>query len=175
MTCSAVMNERRVDVGSVSLAVAESGAGGKPLLLVHGFTGAKEDFTDWLDTLARDGWHAVAPDLRGHGGSDKPAEIEEDSLAILASDVIALADALWGQGTAFTLLGHSMGGMLAQTIAIEAGSRLRGLVLMDTGHGRLDLADPDDIRKAASIATERGMDRLHELLNAQGAPLSTPA
>ena len=67
------MTERQIDVGDVSLAVAESGAGQRPLLLVHGFTGAKEDFTPWLEPLAAAGWHAVAPDLRGHGVSSKPA------------------------------------------------------------------------------------------------------
>ena len=37
---------RRLTAGPSALAVAEAGAGGRPLLLVHGFTGAKEDFTD---------------------------------------------------------------------------------------------------------------------------------
>ena len=57
-----------------TVAVAEAGVGGRPLLLVHGFTGAKEDFTDWLDPLAELGWHAVAPDQRGHGESSQPAD-----------------------------------------------------------------------------------------------------
>jgi pimeloyl-ACP methyl ester carboxylesterase len=37
-----------VAVNDVELVVAESGAGGRPLLLLHGFGGAKEDFTEWL-------------------------------------------------------------------------------------------------------------------------------
>ena len=44
--------ERLVQVGDVQLSVAEAGAGQRPLLLVHGFTGAKEDFTPWLEPLA---------------------------------------------------------------------------------------------------------------------------
>ncbi len=44
--------ERNIDLGDVQLRIAESGAGQRPLLLVHGFTGAKEDFTPWLDRLA---------------------------------------------------------------------------------------------------------------------------
>ena len=61
------MQIRTLSVGPVDLAIAEAGDGGRPLLLLHGFTGAKEDFTEWLDPLAALGWHGVAPDHRGHG------------------------------------------------------------------------------------------------------------
>jgi pimeloyl-ACP methyl ester carboxylesterase len=56
------MQTRRIPVNDVELVVAEDGIGGRPLLLAHGFTGAKEDFTDYLALLAVLGWHAVAPD-----------------------------------------------------------------------------------------------------------------
>src|SRR6188472_708809 len=66
------VEQRQVDVGDVSLTVAEAGIGGRPLLLVHGFTGSKEDFGDWIDTFADEGWWVIAPDLRGHGDSEQP-------------------------------------------------------------------------------------------------------
>src|SRR3954454_13056429 len=128
--------------------LAESGRGGRPLLLVHGFTGAKEDFTDWLDPLAELGWHAVAIDNRGHGESEKPTSKDEYSFDLLAADALALADERWGPGSQFALLGHSMGGMVAQVIAMQAADRLDGLVLMDTGHGRLSFVDADQAAKA---------------------------
>ena len=106
------MQKRTVDLGTVQLAIAESGAGGRPFLLLHGFTGAKEDLTEWLDPLAEAGWHAVAPDHRGHGASSKPDDESAYSFEILAADSLALLDALgWDR---FALLGHSMGGMVAQ-------------------------------------------------------------
>ncbi len=80
--------------GRVSVAVAEAGEGGRPLLLVHGFTGAKEDFGDWFDRLADDGWWVVAPDLRGHGRSGRPVDPSAYSFELMAADVVALADAL---------------------------------------------------------------------------------
>src|SRR5215467_13789014 len=110
-----VVTERHVNLDDIQLSVAEAGAGQRPLLLVHGFTGAKEDFTSWLDQLAHLGWHAVAPDLRGHGASSKPAEESAYSFEALADDVRRLADVLgWDR---FVLLGHSMGGMIAQFVA----------------------------------------------------------
>src|SRR3954451_22826699 len=115
--------------------VAESGRGGRPLLLVHGFTGAKEDFTDWLDPLPELGWDAVAVDKRGHGGGEKPSSKDEYSFDVLAADALALADGRWGSGSHFTLLGHSMGGMVAQVGAMRAADRLQPLGLMGPGAG----------------------------------------
>jgi 3-oxoadipate enol-lactonase len=165
--------ERIVDLGDVQLSIAEAGAGGRPLLLVHGFTGAKEDFTPWLDRLADTGWHAVAPDLRGHGASSKPAAVTAYSFEILADDVLSLADALgWGR---FVLLGHSMGGMVAQFMARKAEARLAGLILMDTSHGPLDNLDPELIEAAVAVVRGRGMDGLADLLAEREGPLETAA
>ena len=55
---------------------------------MHGFTGAKEDFTDWLDPLAELGWHAVAIDNRGHGASEKPSDKSSYSFDLLAADAL---------------------------------------------------------------------------------------
>ncbi len=156
------------------LRIAEAGLGGRPLMLVHGFTGGRVDFTDWLGPLADRGWHAVAPDLRGHGESDAPTDERSYSLDIFAADVLALLDALDWPRT--TLLGHSMGGMVAQIVALDRPERLDGLVLMDTGHGRVRGVDPALAELAAAVAREQGMAAL---MKAQSeldeAPLATPA
>jgi len=163
-----LLTERLVDLGDVQLSIAEAGVGQRPLLLVHGFTGAKEDFTGWLDRLADLGWHAVAPDLRGHGASSKPAAESAYSFESMADDLLRLADALgWGR---FVLLGHSMGGMIAQFIARSAGARLAGLVLMDTTHGPLDTLDPELIEAAVSVVRGQGIDALADILAEMEGP-----
>jgi pimeloyl-ACP methyl ester carboxylesterase len=168
-----LLTERQLNLGDVQLSIAEAGAGQRPLLLVHGFTGAKEDFTPWLDRLADVGWHAVAPDLRGHGASSKPAEESAYSFGVLADDVLGLADALgWDK---FVLLGHSMGGMIAQFVACRAAPRLAGLILMDTTHGPLDNLDPELIQTALSIVRDHGIDALADIMTEQEGPLTTPA
>jgi pimeloyl-ACP methyl ester carboxylesterase len=140
--------------GPSSLVIAEAGAGGRPLLLVHGFTGAKEDFTDWLDPLAELGWHAVAPDQRGHGASPKPDDEGAYSFDAFASDLVAVLGALgWSSAVA---LGHSMGGMVVQTAALAAPERFDALVLMDTSHRALR-ADGGLIDLAVAIARAEGM------------------
>lgn len=170
---STTMEERTVAVGDIELVVAEAGAGGRPLLLLHGFTGAKEDFTAWLEPLASRGWHAVAPDHRGHGHSSQPASDEAYSFSALAQDSWALADALgWDR---LLLLGHSMGGMVAQEMALSAPGRLTGLVLMDTGHGPVMGLDPDLVAVAVAMAREEGMAALAALMTRYTSPLETPA
>jgi pimeloyl-ACP methyl ester carboxylesterase len=124
---------RQVRAGDVTLEIAEAGVGGRPLLMVHGFSGAKEDFGDWFDLLAERGWHVVAPDLRGHGASDHPPRTQDYSLELFEADLLTLVDDLgWDR---FVLVGHSMGGMIGQSVAIHQPSRLDGVVLMDTVPG----------------------------------------
>lgn len=159
----------------VRLNIAEAGIGGRPFLLVHGFTGAKEDFTEWLDRLADLGWHAVANDNRGHGASAKPDSEDGYSFELLADDVVGLADALWGTAATFALLGHSMGGMAAQFVALRAPHRVSALVLMDTLHGPLPFVSRDDIDAAKHVVRERGIDGLAEAMAERGGVLDTPA
>lgn len=169
------MPERLViATGTVTLEAIGAGAGGRPLLLVHGFGGAKEDFADHLDALAAAGWHAVAPDLRGHGRSDHPRGAENYSLAIFAADMLDAAGVLgWDR---FTLLGHSMGGMVAQLMAIDAGHRLDGLILMDTAHAAPDGLDPAAVELAQAVVAEGGMQLLVRVQASEGIdPLATPA
>ncbi len=161
-----------MDAAGARLATAEAGAGGRPLLLLHGFTGAKEDWADWLVPLARAGWHAVAPDQRGHGRSEHPADPAAYALDRYADDVLAVADALgWAR---FALVGISLGGVIAQLVALRAADRLTALVLVDTMHG------PVPFERAASeagvaVVEQGGMDALAEVVAALGAdsPLTT--
>jgi pimeloyl-ACP methyl ester carboxylesterase len=167
------VEQRRVAVGGVELALAESGRGGRPLLLLHGFTGAKEDFGDWMAPLADAGWHVVAPDHRGHGASDHPADEAAYSFEIFAADSLGLADALgWDR---FALLGHSMGGMVAQLMAIGSPERLDHLVLMDTAPGPLGGMDPDLVEALLTVVRTQGVDALADLMAGQSSPLETPA
>ncbi|MEO7428654.1 MAG: alpha/beta hydrolase [Acidimicrobiales bacterium] len=143
--------------GATTLAVAEAGAGGRPLVLVHGFTGAKEDFTEWLDPLAELGWHAIAPDQRGHGDSPQPADERAYSFDGFAADLLGLLDAMsWSSAV---VLGHSMGGMVVQTAAIHTPEAFDAIVLMDTTHRALG-ADPALVELAISIARTEGMAAL---------------
>ena len=142
-------------VRGLDLAIAEAGAGAtRRILLLHGFAGAKEDFSDWLDVLAAAGWHGVTYDQRGHGGSAHPEAEVPFSLQIFTDDVRALVDELgWDR---FVLLGHSMGGMIAQLFALQAPDRLDGLVLMGTSHGPPDGIHAELVELGQEVVREGG-------------------
>lgn len=169
MAVSEAVNERQVEVvgadGPLTLSVAEAGHGQRPLLLVHGFTGAKEDFTDWLEPLAEAGWHAVAPDQRGHGASDQPESEDAYSFDHYAADLLGLLDALgWSSAV---VLGHSMGGMVVQTAALAAAERFDAIVLMDTSHRALK-ADASLVELGVAIARAEGMAAVMAAQDAMG-------
>jgi pimeloyl-ACP methyl ester carboxylesterase len=156
-----------VIVGEGHLSVLEAGRGGRPLLLVHGFTGAKEDFGDWIDHFAAQGWWVVAPDLRGHGASHQPPGEDAYSLALFAGEVEALVDTLgWER---FALLGHSMGGMIAQALAIDVPERITRLVLMDTHHGPIEGLDPEVVAIGMDVLRTQGLPTFLELLDSMPA------
>jgi pimeloyl-ACP methyl ester carboxylesterase len=167
------VQERDVQAGSIRLAVVEAGEGGRPLMLVHGYGGAKEDFGEVLDRFAALGWHAVAPDLRGHGHSEYPPGEDDYGFDLFAADVLALADELgWDR---FVLLGHSMGGMIVQHIITDHPDRVSALVLMDTAHGPLKWIDSESVELGISIVREHGVAKLIELQKQLEDPLTSPA
>ena len=169
------MQLRRVEAGGLSFEIAEAGASNqRRVLLLHGFTGAKDDFVEAVDALADTGWHAVAPDLRGHGNSAQPEAEDAYDLELFADDVWALVDALgWADG--FVLLGHSMGGMIAQVAALREPARLAGLVLMDTTHGPLEGIDASELDLGVAVVREHGMEMLRQLQDEREDALATPA
>jgi pimeloyl-ACP methyl ester carboxylesterase len=158
-----------VDDGTV-LEVEVLGAG-PALFLVHGHGGAKEDFADHVDRLAED-HRVVVFDHRGHGSSGKPDVAEAYSLDRMAADVLAVADHL-GEDR-IRLLGHSMGGMVARRIAVNAPHRLEALILMDTSHGPLAALDGDLVEMGAQMALTEGMPALKAILDS-ASPLDNPA
>jgi pimeloyl-ACP methyl ester carboxylesterase len=155
------MAETIVADDGVRLAVERLGSG-PPFLMVHGFTGAKEDL---LDHAPRFGEHAevVLFDHRGHGASEKPGEVAAYSLNRLAADTLAVADALGLER--FTLLGHSMGGMVARRLVLAHPDRVSALVLLDTSSGPPDDIDPDLAAAAAELALTEGMTVLRQILD----------
>ncbi len=101
---------------------------GPPLVLVHGYLGGS---AQWEAEIAHfsDRYDVIAPDLPGFG--DACAKFGCDSIGAMADSVLVNLDRL-GIGQ-FILLGHSMGGMIAQEMAAKATSRIDKLILYGTG------------------------------------------
>ena len=100
--------------------ILEAGAG--PLvLLIHGFPELGVSWRAQVGALAEAGYHAVAPDMRGYGGTDKPAETEAYSILDLVGDMVDLVRVLsreeGGEATC-TVVGHDWGAPVAWHCAL---------------------------------------------------------
>lgn len=153
----------KVRVGDLDVHYEEQGSGGRPFVLVHGFTGSSDDFVDALPALAARG-RTLAPDLRGHGATSRPGAPEDYTFQRLADDVLAFLDAI--DAPRFDLLGHSMGGMVAQLVTLQAPERVASLILMDTAAGPVLREAKPFMEGAAKIARDAGMEALFQLSRA---------
>jgi len=102
-----------------------AGAGGPTVLLLHGYGDSGRAFAPILPWLPRS-WRVIAPDQRGHGDSDRPAE--GYGVPQLASDAAALLDALAVREA--VVVGHSMGSFVAQQLALDHPARVERLALV---------------------------------------------
>jgi pimeloyl-ACP methyl ester carboxylesterase len=110
-------------IPELRLNVARGPANGPPLVLLHGVLRNHRDFAPLLPWLLVH-FEVIAPDFRGHGGSD-PAD------SYLVTDYVEDAAKLlrWLDRPAF-VFGHSLGGMVAAAVAAQE-PRVRGIVLED--------------------------------------------
>lgn len=120
--------EQALDAGGHRWVYLEAGAG-PPLLLIHGFTGAKENWLPVMAALARH-YRVIAPDLPGWGDSERRDDTTY-GFAEQASHLEAFVAAVAPGAEAIDLVGHSMGGGIAALWAGGQPERLRRLVLLD--------------------------------------------
>ncbi len=151
--------------------IAEAGAGGRPLLLVHGFGGSKEDFT----TTCRGSAATRLARRRARPARARRQRAPEERGRLLADDLAddlhALLDALgWRHAT---VLGHSMGGMVVQLFALAHPERAR--------RARADGHEPQDARprrsrhdrRRPSVVRDGGTELLVEI--GRGVDRARPA
>ena len=104
-----------VDSNGIRLRLVEAGIG--PLvILVHGWPESWYSWRHQLQALADAGYHAVAPDMRGYGGSSIPENIEDYNIIELTADVAGIVSAL-GEDSA-VVVGHDWGAPIAWQSAL---------------------------------------------------------
>ena len=151
--------------------IEQWGHGDRPLVLVHGYTGSRDDWLEQLPALSELGL-TIALDLRGHGGSSNSGAPSDYTFERLADDLLQAFDAL--EIERCDLLGHSMGGIVAQLATLRAPERVASLVLMDTIATGMPLL-PEAARAATRALVENeGMAKLADSIEGASRSGQTP-
>ncbi|WP_044875104.1 alpha/beta hydrolase [Pseudomonas sp. LFM046] len=135
-------------VNGIRMRVAMQGEG--PLvLLCHGFPELWYSWRHQLDALSAAGFRAVAPDMRGYGGTDAPEKVEAYTRLHLVGDLVDLVRVL-GERQA-VIVGHDWGAMVAWAAALVRPDLFRAVIGMSVPFAP---PDPTDILK---VLEDRGI------------------
>lgn len=124
------MTEEFVNIRGLNLCVCRWGDPKNPLIvLVHGILDQGLGWEGVANSLAKQGYYIIAPDLRGHGKSDHVA----DGCSYNLLDFVADLDSLTSKFTnkPFTLVGHSLGSIIAGVFANTRPNKVSKLVLIE--------------------------------------------
>lgn len=139
------ITNRRIATNGIELNIAEQGEG--PLVLMcHGFPESWYSWRHQFQMLADAGFHAVAPDMRGYGDSDKPADISAYNQVEVVNDIIGLIPAL-GYETAI-VFGHDWGGPTAWSCALNHPDKVTAVGVLSVPFSPRAQVPPLDALKA---------------------------
>jgi 2-succinyl-6-hydroxy-2,4-cyclohexadiene-1-carboxylate synthase len=126
------------------------------LVLLHGFTGCSDFWTEITDDLRTD-FRCIVPDLPGHGRTELRDNVEDYRLSAVAQSLAELLDHLGVRKTA--VWGYSMGGRLALQFAAAYPQRVSRLIVESASPG---IADPEE-RRERRESDEKLADEIEEI------------
>jgi pimeloyl-ACP methyl ester carboxylesterase len=120
---------RFVTTNGIRMHFVEQG-NGFPILFLHGFPELGYSWRFQIPALAKAGFHAITPDLRGYGETDKPEGIPAYDIHHLVDDMVGLLDAL-GEKKA-VIVGHDWGGVIVWQMALLCPERVERVISLNT-------------------------------------------
>jgi pimeloyl-ACP methyl ester carboxylesterase len=127
------ITDRIVETNGIKMHIAEQGKG-TLVILCHGFPELWYSWRHQLRALAEAGFHAVAPDQRGYGRTDRPEAIEEYNILKLTGDIVGLVHTL-GEEKAI-IVGHDWGAPIAWHCTLLRPDIFKALILMSVPYRR---------------------------------------
>lgn len=121
-----------VETNGIRMHVAESGSG-FPVVFCHGFPELWYSWRHQVHALADAGFRAIAPDMRGYGGTDAPEDPAAYTMKVLCADMAGLLDALGIEKAVF--VGHDWGGSVIWQMGLRYPERVERLVGLNTPYG----------------------------------------
>jgi pimeloyl-ACP methyl ester carboxylesterase len=126
-----IQESMMLNLNGLHMHVVSAGQG-PAVLLLHGFPDTHIVWRKQIQVLAEAGFRVIAPDLRGYGKTDAPADVPAYAMAHLCADVLALLDALALDKV--SLVGHDWGAALGWRLCIDAPDRFERFVALSVGH-----------------------------------------
>jgi pimeloyl-ACP methyl ester carboxylesterase/2-polyprenyl-6-methoxyphenol hydroxylase-like FAD-dependent oxidoreductase len=120
-----------LDLEGIRMFVQDEGAG-EPVLLLHGWPDTHLLWRNQVPVLREAGYRTLAPDLRGFGATDKPADVSEFGMLQVVGDVLGLLDRLGIERA--HIVGHDWGGAIGCMVASMAPRRVLSLTCLSVGH-----------------------------------------
>jgi epoxide hydrolase A/B len=134
--------QRLIETNGIRLNIVEQGQG-PTVLMCHGFPESWYSWRHQIATLAAAGFHAVAPDMRGYGKSDRPEAIDQYTIFHLIGDLIGLLDAL--QAPTAIIVGHDWGATIAWHAARLRPDRFRAVACLSVPYRPRGPAPPTSL------------------------------
>ena len=136
------------DVNGIRMAYYEAGPQGEgvPLVFCHGWPELAFSWRHQIKALSEAGRWVIAPDQRGYGLTDAPAEVESYALENLCADLVALLDHKGIEKAIF--VGHDWGGFVVWYMAIRHPDRVAGVIGMNTPFNERAPLDPIEIMRS---------------------------
>jgi pimeloyl-ACP methyl ester carboxylesterase len=124
-----VSTERLVDTNGVQLRVVEAGDRGAPVVvLAHGFPELAYSWRHQIPVLADAGYHVLAPDQRGYGGSSRPDAIEAYNIHELTADLVGLLDDVGAERAVW--VGHDWGAIVVWNMPLLHPDRVAAVAAL---------------------------------------------
>ncbi len=120
---------RYVETNGIRMAVYEQGKG-VPVVMCHGFPELAYSWRHQIPAIANAGFHAIAPDQRGYGLTDRPPAIEDYDIKHLTGDLVGMLDAMKIERAVF--VGHDWGGFVVWQMPLLHPSRVAGVIGVNT-------------------------------------------
>src|SRR5437868_10501761 len=126
-----------VQANNLTFEVDQCGDGDRLALCLHGFPECSFSWRNQLPMLARLGYTAWAPNLRGYGRSSRPPRLADYALRHLLADVAGLIDAAGKRST--VLIGHDWGGAIGWNLVLQSLRPVEGFIVLNMPHPYLFL------------------------------------
>jgi soluble epoxide hydrolase/lipid-phosphate phosphatase len=154
----AKVTHRFVQTNGIRMHVAEAGSG-FPVVFVHGFPELWYSWRHQLQALGDAGFHAIAPDMRGYGETDRPTDSTTYRTSVICADIAGLLDALDLEKA--VIVGHDWGGYHIWQFGLRYPERTERLVGLNTPYSAPGPIPPSQALHAAFGEGDRGYYMLY--------------